>query len=442
MGVVQKLINLDRYFHSIPMEKKFILNDHSIYGYESTRKLQKALVNEYDNDTVDLVPRCSCGFLRGEYYRWYPKDSDPNNPANLKGTICPKCKTPVASINYDPVVWAKAISPQLPFINPVFYHMLNDLLDKDIAYLTGITMEPRTKSNISKTISKNLLNEVRTYQNFIVNIPNILDFLTTITAYRTGTKATRLADITYLWQTEDTILTEHVPLVSSVMFNMTNTNKGKFTDVGMSDVYDIAYSWMKVCNNKNATDQDYDNYTARLVSTLGAMTEYYVKNYISQKSGILRNHVFGFKAPFTFRTVICSVPGPQYYDCIEAPWIAGPTVYRPHILNKLMDPNGKYKMKYKAASQKVFRSCKKYDKDIDDILKLLIKESKYPKGLPVVAQRNPSLKQGSAELAFIWKFKTDVNDNTAGYPFMLCSPQNADYDGDSDGENRLKAYNC
>ena len=432
MGVIQKIINLDRYFDSIPTEKKFILNDHSIYGYESTSKLQKALVNEYDNDTVDLIPRCSCGALRGEYYRWYPKDVDNTIIGNIKGMVCQKCNTPVSGINYDPVVWAKAITPELPFINPVFFHMLNDLLDKDISYLTGVTMEPRTKSNISKSIARNVLEEVRTYKNFINNISNILEYLKTITAYRNGTKATRLQDITSLWQTQEGILINHIPLVSSLMFNMTNTNKGRFTDIGMSDVYDCAYSWMKVCNNKNTTEMDYDRYTAKLVITLGAMTEYYVKNYISQKSGILRKHVFGFKSPFSFRTVICSVPGPQYYDCIEAPWIAGPTVYRPHILNKLMDKNGKYKMKYKEASQKVYRSCKKYDKDIDDILKLLIKESKYPKGLPVIAQRNPSLKQGSAELAFIWKFKTDVNDNTAGYPFMLCSPQNADFDGDDD----------
>ena len=421
MAIKQTLISLDKYFESITNDK-LVLNDYSIYDFNHSKHFYNTMVNEFESDTVDLVPRCSCGYTTGEYYL---------------DTVCPKCGTKVKRMNYDPVVWAKSFSPKLPFLNPTFTCILNDILKSDISYLIGLTDEPRTQAskNLLNRIVNQVMGGIRTYANFIEKLDNIIDHLITRTTARNrGSKEFEKLLMLQNWlryQT-DKVFSNYIPMVNNVMFNVTKTTKGKYVDVGLSSIFDVASSWMKTSNDPTVNESDMDRCTAKAVVLLSGMVKYYIDTYLKQKSGIFRKHVYGARSPFTFRTVITSISGPHRHDDVVAPWICISTVFRPFVLNKLMN---NFNMSYKEASLKIFRSAKRYDPDIDMMANELLDESKKlnkdgRRGIPVLVQRNPSLRSGSAQKLYIREFDTNPTVFTMGFSTLVCKAPNADIDGD------------
>ena len=117
--------------------------------------------------------------------------------------------------------------------------------------------------------------------------------------------------------------------------------------------------------------------------------------------------------------------GRHRHDQIIAPWCIGSTVFRPHLLNKLI----KRGYSYKNASNLLYRAVKKYEPVVDELLQEIIKESSDPRGIPVLIQRNPSLKQGSVVLVYICKFGIVPEEGVIGFSPLSVKLGNGDYDG-------------
>ena len=107
------------------------------------------------------------------------------------------------------------------------------------------------------------------------------------------------------------------------------------------------------------------------------------------------------------------------------PWTTLLSVFRPHVLNKLMKTN---KYSYKEASNKIFKAVKCYDAEIAAIGEELIKEA-GGQGIPTIYHRNPSLLQGSAQLGYIIKFNDNPKLNTVMVSQLTMKSPNGDYDG-------------
>lgn len=410
MAIKQKLISLDEYYHSIPTDK-FVLNNYSIFDYNHSREFYNSMITEYEGESINILPKCKCGKLHGEFYQ---------------GVRCSKCGTVADTVQYDPVVWAKSFNPELPFLNPTFFYMLNNLLQRDIQYLVGLTNEPRTKGNICIAIARNVLHNERTYSNFIKNIRSILAFVSTIGQYKQDAKARRVLQLLEMWDTKkDILLSEYLPMINNVLFAVTKTSKGKFVDTGFAEVFDVASTWMRVANDASAEFHTYDKTTAKAVCTLGMMPEFYIKGYLAKKSGIFRKHCYSARSSFTSRSVIVSRPGKHKYNEVEVPWTTLISVFRPHVLNKLMS-SGKYS--YREASLKIFKAAKCFDQEIADIGEELLREAKGSE-YKMILHRNPSLMAGSAQWLTISKFKSDPRDNCASFSQLICKSPNADYDG-------------
>ena len=410
MAIKQKLISLDEYYHSIPVDK-FVLNNYSIFDYNHSREFYNSMITEYEGESINILPKCKCGKLHGEFYQ---------------GVRCSKCGTVADTVQYDPVVWAKSFNPELPFLNPTFFYMLNNLLQRDIQYLVGLTNEPRTKGNICIAIARNVLHNERTYSNFIKNIRSILAFVSTIGQYKQDAKARRVLQLLEMWDTKkDMLLSEYLPMINNVLFAVTKTSKGKFVDTGFAEVFDVASTWMRVANDASAEFHTYDKTTAKAVCTLGMMPEFYIKGYLAKKSGIFRKHCYSARSSFTSRSVIVSRPGKHKYNEVEAPWTTLISVFRPHVLNKLI-ATGKYS--YREASNKIFKAAKLYDQEIADIGDELLRETKGGE-LKAVIQRNPSLLAGSAQWLTVKSFKKDPKDNCLAFSQLICKAPNGDYDG-------------
>lgn len=414
MAIRQKFISLDEYFRSIS-SKKLILNDFSMFDQNHKEEFHNTMVKEYNSDNFSILPKCSCGKYVGELY---------------KGYRCEDCGCIVDEMSYDPIIWAKAFTPDRKFLNPMYFQMLNNLLSKDIQYLVGVTNETRTKNNICGSIARNVLHNDRTYKNFLLNIRNILIYVNTLSQYQSGPKAESVRLMLELWDTQsDILLSEYLPMINNVLFNVTKTNKGKYLDTGFASIYDVATMWMRVANDYTATEQQLDKTTGKAVCSIGVMPEFYIKNYLSGKPGIFRKHVYGCRSPFTFRSVIVSRPGRHRHDEVVAPWVTLVSVLRPYMLNKLMR---RYDMSYMEASNKILKAAKAYDKDIEDIGKELISEAKQynGRGISIIIHRNPSLYLGSAQLMYIIAFDNDVENYAIQFPQLSAKAPNADYDGD------------
>lgn len=172
-------------------------------------------------------------------------------------------------------------------------------------------------------------------------------------------------------------------MVNKKLFIMENTSKGRYTDLGIADVIDTTLQFIKTVNEPKLTYNKKSNCMARTISDLTTIYNYYYKEYLSSKLGIFRKHLYGCRAHWTARAVICSISGPHEHDEMHLPWCIGVTLFRAHIINLLAK---RYGYSYKEINHKLQRAVSNYDKEIDECLETLLVESNGK--IPVLLQRN------------------------------------------------------
>lgn len=389
---------MDAYFRSTPGDK-IIVNDLNFLSVDDIETINNSLMTVYNNtDVISTKPSCDCGNLTGRY---------------LLGKDCPNCGTTCKDIHDKvyPILWLKSLTPELKFLNVNFWLMLSKLLDTKIDYLRWLS-DPKYNPpvNVPPHIYaiQEMLGGVRSYSNMTSNIPRIITFLKSLPKFKDDEKQTNLNYLMELYQGSlNDLYTEYIPIVNKKLFVMENTTKGRFINLTAADAIEVVMGWLKICSIDEPNDKQKEIATARVISNLAILYNKYYEEYVAQKSGIFRKHVYGARSHFTFRNVIVARTGRHRHDEIIAPWVIGPTVFRPHLLNKLI----KRGYTFKEASALIYRAVKKYEPVIDELLTELLNES--PGGtIPIVLQRNPSLKIGSSLRLGIKEFGKD--------PAMYC----------------------
>jgi len=407
MPVIQNIISLDD-LHS-RVEKKIMLNDLKL----EESGIKDLIYSTYD-DEISLIPQCSCG----HYAKGY-----------LLDRICPVCGTPVVdmSSSIDPILWVRKFDDELPFVNPKFWVDLTKLINTKVDSLRWLSDSSYNPPKVPPVLHniKELIGG-REYINVINNLEKIIIYLKHNSQFKAFNKQMKLEKLhKYFIKKKDDIFSTNLPLINKKLFVVENTNKGNYTNLLLADIIDLALLAITTNTDVNATKKKLGRNTAKLISLSANLYVDYVKNFVSKKGGLSRKNIFGTRAHFTFRTVISTLRSEFEYDTIHVPWDIGLTTFRPHVLNKL------YALGYnhKDASALVYESTFNYNEVIDKILQELIDESPY-KGIPVLANRNPSLGVGSIVKVFITRFKTNVHDHTTGFPLPLMPSLNADVDGD------------
>jgi hypothetical protein len=172
---------------------------------------------------------------------------------------------------------------------------------------------------------------------------------------------------------------------------------------------------------------------ARFLTDIGV---YYAKHIFSQylgtKHGEIRKHVIATRSNFTGRFVVTAIEGPHDYDEVHFPWVGFMGIFGPHIRTKLYH---KYKLSNNRINQIMMKYQRKYHPDIHKIMLELIDEARGPcgkRGISVLINRNPSLKQGSIVLLRLTDVKVDVRDMSASTSGTIAAWYNGDYDGDQE----------
>lgn len=413
MPVTKKIKNMDTYFHTVN-GMKIIVNEMAMYSAEEDAKLSNLLITVYDKDVIDTTPSCSCGKLKGAAYL---------------GIVCENCSEEVTEFHkkVDPVLWLKTLGDDLPFINPYYYMSIRYALDKkndwlrywsDPNYNPNVNIPPYVYGALQEA-----LGNIRSYGNMLVNFPRLLKYLIDHPFFMKNEdkrEEMQLALETWFQYKED-ILSTYMPIVNKKLFVMENTTKGKFTTLTVADIYDVVLSWRTIANS-TLNQKKKDSSTVGVIHKLSGFYYNYFKKYLLKKPGIFRKHLISARSPFTFRNVIVSIAGPHDYRELHVPWTILLSTFRPHVLNVL------YKMGYnfKEANKKITRAVKRYDHDIAEIGRNLIKNSRGG-SIQVLAQRNPSLLPGSSVRLGITKFKDDPMDFSMGISAKIIKSMNGIY---------------
>jgi len=418
MPVIQTYSNLDNMYFAT--ERKILVNNFRQYEL-GPDELSKLLFSVY-KDEITLIPKCECGELQGRY--------------NL-GKICPRCNTTVAETfdSLKPILWIEKFRDDLPFISPFFWTQMRMLLYKKMdamRWLADTQYNPRNVPPFLHSI-KELIGG-RGYRNVINNIDKILLYVINNSIFKSNGKDKKAKKLLKLYkENKDLIFSSFLPIPNKRLFIMEISSGGDtYTTTLPADIIDIVRDGVKYAN-MDPDSKKVENGTAAIISNISKMFMKYVKEKMASKSGLVRKHIYGTRSHFTFRAVITTLPSREDYDVMHVPWLVGPVVYRPHLLNKLM----KRGYTYKEASDLLFKAVTKYYPIIDELLQELIDESPY-KGLPVLFNRNPSLGQSSINQYYITKFKTDLNDWTISVSLLLAKLFNFDIDGDEEKYSILR----
>ena len=415
VGATQRLVNFDQYFSSLTTPV-VVVNDVPYTVKEKNSMLMDKMMTMYSNDQLSALPTCGCGTASSR---------------QLLGTTCPVCNEPYTDITDEvhPVLWLRTLDPNVKFMNTTFWTVLSKTINVRVDYLQWLT-DPNVV--MTKKIPPYVYGIVevmggRNYSNFCNNVVNILKYLLTHPSFSAPKKQRSLLKAIDLYlHNQDNIYSNYLPIMNKKVFVVKNTNKGKLTNLAVAEVINIVLSWSKASSRDDLSLTQVNNLTAKVVHNLAKLGVSYFEKYVVGKPGALRKHVYGARGSLTFRTVVTSIPGKHFQNEIHVPWTVGVVVYRPHLLNYLLRDG----YTYKEASKILLTATKKYTPLMEKYLNRLIEESGYELGLPVIEGRNPGLLQGSMQLKFITRFKTNVSDLATSTSILSAKPSNADFDGD------------
>ena len=157
--------------------------------------------------------------------------------------------------------------------------------------------------------------------------------------------------------------------------------------------------------------------------------------------------MFGSRSHCSARSVAIPITEPHDSDEIYFPWKLGIMVYKYHLISIL---ENKKNMTTFEAYNRVMNAVNVYDHEIDIIMQEMINDCKQIrtksgfriKGLPILLNRNPTLRIGSIQLLFVTRIKpglksdpyAELNSNHSASEVVVSSSHNDDFGDDWKGD--------
>lgn len=394
-----------------------IVNRLNIDSEADKEKLNRLLYTQYEGDSLDVLPRCDCGELKGAF---------------LVGVKCDNCQTVCESITERPLesaLWIEAPVGITALINPTCWIILSDALTVSGCNMMEWLCNPMYKppsSNIPQQLYRlQQLNIPRGYNHFIENFDPIFQCLLDNGIVK-GNRQERQDLAQFVSENRHRMFPKYIPIPSSVGFITESTAVGVFADMTMTLAIDAVRSISSITSS--VTPLSHKSKELRVVNAISQLAEFYIKftsKTLSGKYGIFRKHVFGGRAHFTARAVITSISEPHYYEEMHVPWSLSVQLFKVHLTNKML----RLGMTPIEIETHINEHTLKYSPLMDRLFQELISEAPNHR-IPAILHRNPSLERASAQRLFITKVKTDVRINTISFSVLALAGPNADFDGD------------
>lgn len=413
MAISMELVNLELMFRRLK-HSPLIINDIMSSTEQDKAKLRQLIQTRYDSDLLNSVPSCECGKLVGEY---------------STGVTCPECNTKVKrpfADDLEPLIWVRSPEGVAPLINPMIWIMLTEYFTVSsfsiIQWLADRMYKPSVKiPKIVEELIESGFGQQRGYNQFVADFDNIMEFLFNHKKLNGKNRDNGLYELIRVKR--DCIFSSHIPLPNPTMIVIEETNVGTYVDPNMVDALDAIQTIASI--DTAAVSYPVHVRENRTIKTIVGLTRFYrtfFKESLGKKHGIFRQHTFGTRAFFSFRAVVTSSTEPHEYDEIHIPWGIGISVFRYHLINKLMNKHG-YSLNDSCAL--LNEKARVYDPLLDKLFEEIIAESPT-RGVLTTINRNPSLGRGSIQLVRITKVKKDPKIPTVSFSILIVTPMNAD----------------
>lgn len=376
--------------------KKDLKNDNSIFSSRFGQSLDDV------NTFMDRY-KCKCGLTTSKIN---------------EGTVCPHCKTVVEYVGEDLDVFG-----WICFKDP--YYIIHPNIFKEIEFFIGVTKFDHIIHPVIEKDENGFDKKIETpkdepfYGYGMIKFKDHFDEIMNYYLLK-GNKKDYYDDI---MSVKDKIFIQSVPVYTTLLrpfkvegeklyFEGTNENYNVLAKISASINIDGIRIFRQ---NKPKTELlynaqiQYNIIYAELVKTL------------SNKKGVIRT-LFGGRCNFTNRSVIRADPSLRS-DEIKLPYSALVELLQQSIVNIL---HMSYKYSYANAYKEVYKAGAEYNEHIASIINFLIKD--YPRGLPVLINRNPTIQYGS----ILQMYCIGINLSfTMSMPLSVLSPLGADFDGDT-----------
>jgi hypothetical protein len=401
------LIDLDHMFGASP--NAIILNkiDYTAPDYV---RLRNAKVYARSGE-LNFVAHCDCEEISGNQYI---------------GIVCSDCGTIVKDDfstegELEHNTWLSMPSTIKGVLHPVVYLVLSSWLARKGA------------SNLLDCICDPDLDLHPKYQSIVLerghnylyhNFDNIMHYLIHVDKDMSRKKNTPYIE-QFIKLYRDVLFCTKLPVMSSVLHSVTSvdgTAEGRqYADAGSQAILDAATDLATLDSSLGkARPNSVSTVVQRVYKSYIAYVSDIAKSRLSKKKSLIRRHMLGTRLHFSFRTVI--IPHMNRYDELYLPWSIAVNLLKIHIIGRLMNQHGMY---IGDAVARQVTSLMNYDELIHQIMKDLIAESKFP-GLPVLWNRNPSLRRGAIQRLFFTRVKTDLSDDTVSMSTLILKDPNAD----------------
>jgi hypothetical protein len=421
VGVRLSLINFNELFYTHATREPKIINDIAESSEQDRKEFNRLIYTTYSGDLLSNLPSCECGEIVGGY--------------NV-GVKCLACGTEVCSHverDLEPIVWIRKPHGVNALINPIVWMMLKKRFTRSGYEIIRWICDTNYAPPVRKPQVVYRLEELkipRGLNNFIEHFDTIMATLMDLKEYRKS--AEHLELMTAINNQRDCVFSDYLPLPNRALLVIEESNVGTYVDPIITGAVDAIRMMAGI--DSSLTSHSVRTKENRTVKTISQLAEFYeglYKTTLAKKQGIFRKHVFGSRSHFSFRAVISSLTDAHDNEEIHIPWGIGLSVFRIHLMNKLMrrgyTPNEGIAFLNKHASI--------YNEELDQLFQELIAESPMTtetgvRGIPTIMQRNPSLERGSAQLVYITKVKTVVEIPTVSISILDVKGLNADFDGD------------
>lgn len=415
MAISLELEDFEKTFHSLK-SPPLIVNDMVESSLADKEALKNLIFTRYDTDLMKNVPTCDCGQVAG---------------AAHIGIVCTNCNTPVVDKiekDLEPILWVRSPKNIAKLINPMVWIQLSNRFKKaNFNAIEWICDTSYRVANQDITIVKELqeIGIGRGYNYFVENFYEIINKLMELKRFSNRNRPINDPLMQILIEQKNAVFTNYLPLVNRTLLVIEDTNVGTYVDPFIPTAIDAILTVASIDTDEGRyTQRVKENRTVKFLIGLAKYYQNFIKQNLGSKQGIYRQHIYGSRANFSFRSVVTSMTDAHQYDEIHIPWGVAISVFRFHIANKLRNRNYTVNQVIEILNT----SAKKFNPIINEIFKELIDESPR-KGIDATLNRNPSLGRGSIQRVRITKVKEDPTITTISFSILIVTPLNADFDG-------------
>lgn len=399
-----------------------IANQYDITTQEGRRKFDNMLLTVYEGNSLKPAPQCSCvrNPLRGRF---------------RLGELCPVCGDTVSEVftkDVESSIWLVPLPDVPAFITPLAWDIMQKAMKLEsvdcLKFLTdpyfkikNPKLPPRLRAVIEKFVNEHGRGLTMFYEHF----DDIMQTFIYHGASRTIPEKLRVLD-EFIKANRDKIFTKALPVPNRVMFPIERGGVASYGDENMVNAVNAVRVIQEGESRKHALSLK--SQESRMVKCIELFTKYHfqtVKKLIGAKYGMARQHIFGGRWHFSSRAVVVSIYEPHDFRTVYLPWAVAVEQFHIQLVNKLLARNYNPQQAYNLLK----KHSTSYSALIDELFHELIDECPYI-GLPIILQRNPTIRRPSAVMVYVSKIKTDCRDHTISISTGNLTGMNADFDGD------------